>query len=120
MRRNFDLVREILIAIADQPAGSGNFSLAFPGEYEDVLVLEHLELLIEAGLVDGVVSRSMDAGIGQASITRLTWAGQDFIAAIESDSNWSKVKAFLAESGKLLTIEAIKFAVQRLFGVEHS
>jgi hypothetical protein len=44
------------------------------------------------------------------------WAGHDFIDAIESDSNWEKVKAFLKETGMQLTIETIKYAIGKLFG----
>ncbi len=48
-------------------------------------------------------------------ISRLTGDGRDFIQGIATDTKWNKVKAFLTESGKDLTIETIKWAVLQLF-----
>lgn len=117
MRRDFDLIRKILIEVANQPAGGSYFSLTFPGEYPDPTVFEHVELLIEARLLEGQVLRSLDLGVSDVAIRGLTWAGHDFIEAIESDTNWAKVKQFLGEAGKQIGIETIKFAVKNLFGV---
>ncbi|MBS3776710.1 MAG: DUF2513 domain-containing protein [Bacteroidales bacterium] len=47
--------------------------------------------------------------------TGLTWAGHDYIEAIKDDKRWQKVKEWIRNSGKILTLETIKQAVQALF-----
>jgi hypothetical protein len=92
MKRDFDLIRKIVIAIAAEPAGSGYFSVSFPDEYDNPTVYEHIEMLIEAGLVEGEVSRSIDMGITGIAIRGLTWAGHDFLDSIKDDTIWQKAK----------------------------
>lgn len=50
-----------------------------------------------------------------ACIQRLSWDGHDFIEAIRSDTNWQKAKDFVSKAGKVVTMETIQIAVQRLF-----
>lgn len=81
----------------------------------------HKALLIDRGLIEGSVKYS---STGQEPrdipdhvlIKRMTWEGHNFIDAIATDTKWNKVKTFLLEAGKDLTIETIKIAAQTLFG----
>ncbi|PPT33861.1 hypothetical protein XarjCFBP7653_21095 [Xanthomonas arboricola] len=115
MKRDMELVRQILLAVE-----SGQAKSAFDG-YDDDSIKYHKALVIEAGLAEGSVLKS---GTGNREIPanvvlkKLTWAGHDFIDAISSESNWKKVKFFLQDGGKQLTIETVKAAVVHLFGFD--
>jgi hypothetical protein len=114
MKRDMDLVRRILLFVQE---GSPNSSI---DGYSDGAVKYHRALVIEAGLAEGtVMSNNITPTEVPAAVAlrKLTWEGHDFIEAIESDGNWVKVKAFLAEAGKQLTVETVKFAAKQLFGV---
>jgi hypothetical protein len=115
MVRDMDLVRKILLNVE-----AGNLNAGVEG-YTDDAVNFHKALLIKKDLVEGTAS--YPTGIDSrpdipdlVMISRLTWDGHDFIQGIATDTKWSRVKAFLAESGKDLTIETIKWAVLHLFG----
>lgn len=107
-----DLIRAVVLKAAE-----GDANGAIPGYTEDE-VNYHRALAIQKGLLEGRVleDNSMTDIPVDVIVLGVPWAGHDFIDAIESDSNWEKVKAFLAETGKQITIETVKYAVGRLFG----
>ena len=114
MRRDMELVRAIMLNVE-----SGDLNVGVDG-YDAGAVNYHKALLIEAGLLEGkphypMSTAAIDVPDG-VKIKRMTWQGHDFIGAIRTDTKWGKVKRFLAEAGKDLTIESIKFAAGQLFG----
>lgn len=113
MKRDMELIRAVVLKAAE-----GDPNGAISGYTEDQ-VKYHRALAIENGLLEGksVKNHTIMTDIPAAvMVLGVPWAGHDFIDAIESDSNWSKVKAFLSEAGKQVTIETIKYASQKLFG----
>src|SRR5690348_4591222 len=85
MTRDMDLIRTLLLWIEAQPQLDGTRWLA-PDKPEDVGVSDHsieevqyhLNLLIEAGFVEG---KSFDAA-GTVVFSRLTWKGHEFLENI--------------------------------------
>lgn len=113
MKRDMELIRAVVLK-----AQGGDFHGGIPG-YTDEQIKYHQALAIEKGLLEGRVmgdNSSMTDVPLVVIVLGVPWEGHDFIDAIESDSNWSKVKSFLAEAGKQVTIESIKYAAQKLFG----
>lgn len=103
MQRDFELIRIIMRTIAaDAPAGGAYFNFTLPGEYDDRVVWAHIELLIEAGLIEGKVSRSM-SGISGVRLQGLTWAGYEFMAAAKEDGLWQKATAIIKSQGSAMT-----------------
>lgn len=113
MKRDMELIRKVLLAVQD---GSSNVSIE---GYSDDDLKYHRALAIEKGLVkgstlrDGTRSTEVPAAV---TVTQLTWEGHDFIDAISSESNWQKVKDFLKDAGKEITLDTVKFAVGQIFG----
>lgn len=112
MKRDMELIRKILIT-----AQNGNLQGQIDG-YSDDEIKYNKALAIEKGLLKGSVAQdhSKLTDIPGAVLTKgITWEGHDFIDAIESDSNWNKVKSYLKEAGKIVTIESVQLAVHQLF-----
>lgn len=91
MKRDFDLIRQILREVEASPArtplaGRPNYE----GFDEDTAV-EHIDLLIEAGLLQGKITPFLDGGV-HVNIQRLTWKGHDFLDAMKDDSIWAQAK----------------------------
>lgn len=105
MKRDFELVRKILSETNDLPAAKGGFTLEIEG-YEKAVVDEHIELLIEAGLVSGKVIRGTEE-IVCAYVTRLTWYGHDFFAATSDKPLWQKAKKLLLDQGGAITFDLL-------------
>ena len=113
MKRDMELIRKVLLAVENMQPNS-------PIEgYSDEQVKYHRALVIEAGLVKGSIlpdSETLSEIPASVVLDKLTWTGHDFVDAIASESNWHKVKNFLKDAGKQITIETVKFAVLQLFG----
>ena len=86
MKRNMDLVREILVAIEHSEDGNLNFDAL---GYERQQVYLHIELMKEHRLVDAEIIRDDDGPeheIHMCKIERLTWDGHDFLDKIRDES----------------------------------
>lgn len=92
MKRDLNIVRQILLNLeADLEPDDG---------IEDArAVLKHMLLIEQAGLIDGHV---------------ITWAGHDFLENVRDDTRWKKIKKYLKDNVKPVTIEAVKIASQVL------
>ena len=108
MKRDFDLIREILLQIQAAPVSQviSSFELDDRGEVE---IFEHVKLLLEKGLVKGN-SRNSGTGLGGGAfaITGLTWEGYDFIESAMSDTAWKKALTLIKEKGGALTFDILK------------
>lgn len=94
MKRDFDLIRTILFRVEELDAFQTHKPEPLDG-YPEAVVLEHIELLIEAGLIEANVIRFADNRNGHYSVRRLTWDGHDFLDSIRADTVWAKVRSQL-------------------------
>ncbi len=110
MKRDMELIRKILINIQD-----GNRTALVEG-YDEDTIKYHEALVIEAGLVEGsaVKNNTVPTEIPAiVMIKKLTWEGHDFVDAIQDNENWTRVKGFIKEAGKQITLETVKYAVKK-------
>lgn len=90
MKRDPELIREILFEIEDCPAGK---RLQYSVENgDDITKIKHLELLIEAGYVNGQIHHYVDNTPPNGSVSGLTWQGHDFVSAVRDNNIWRKTK----------------------------
>jgi hypothetical protein len=103
MTRDFEVVRNLLLQIEAAPSGQPIHSLEFEGD--DAVLAEYLEILIEAGLLDGKVIGSEPVAF---AIRRLTWEGHDFIEKARNDTTWNKVMGQAKKHGGAVTLAILK------------
>jgi hypothetical protein len=103
VKRNMDLVRLLLIrSEGDEDAATA---------CETFTVEErayHVQLLIDAGLVEGVVRRGAQGAFTGAVVSRLTWAGHDFLESVRDDAVWKKAKEQVLKPGASWTFDILK------------
>lgn len=90
MIRDMELVRKILSDIQSRKAVTPQ-PVKIDG-YDAMVVNRHVEMLIKEGYLDG---KSMPSGPGFSGsnvVTDLSWHGHDFIAALNNESVWAKIK----------------------------
>ena len=110
MLRDFNLIREILLQAEKAPSDEPMQSLNVAKGTDESVVGEHLEIMIEAGLIEGeVLSRSPLGFV----ITRLTWAGHDFLENARNDTIWKKVMAEAKAKGTSLTMTVLNGLLSR-------
>ena len=112
MKRDLDLVRQILLQIEALPAGPPAQYRA--SEIEDPVLLAHFELVLASGLVNGKISRSQSSRGDVISISGLTWEGHEWIETVRQDSVWNETTSTLLERRGALTYELTRVVADRI------
>lgn len=111
MKRDWDVVRDLLTKLEELPNRDHYVSLGdFQLSDKDAAykVSYHMELLIEAGIVEGKMRQVLGGGPINFTALRLTWAGHEFLDAIRNDTVWNKTKETFTTKGLDMTFETIK------------
>ena len=114
MKRNYDLVRAILLKVEtegdpDEPIIN---SLSID-DYDQALTNEHVKLMIECGLLEGQCKFSTNNRILLTSIRGLTPRAYDFLDNIRNDSVWKKIQNHITSTVGSASLEVFeKFATQ--------
>lgn len=98
MKRDMDLIRELLIAIEARPLGEAGTKVKLEGHDEDT-VAYHLALLHEASLIEGNLSYPFGSAVPRVIVYRLTWHGHEFLDAARNQTVWARTKAIVREKG---------------------
>ena len=107
MKRDMNLVREILLDATNQENGYVNASPSIDG-YTSDQVAHHIYLMWKADLVEAADVSDYDSPSPQAMLLSVTWNGHEFIEAARSDSVWNKALGKASAAGGSLTIGILK------------
>jgi Hypothetical protein (DUF2513) len=107
MKRNMDLIRELMLKLESLPANMGDVFILQPADFTiegftEHQIEYHLGLLREIGFIDCPGSQPM-LGI---TYSGLTWAGHDFLDAVRNPEIWRETKQG-AEAAGGFTIDLI-------------
>ena len=109
MRINFDLLREILIDIAEH---DGSYDLCccnlVYGDSPRNVINYHVRLLVLDGYIKAI-DTSDKTGYDYACL-ELTLQGQSFLDKIEANTKWAKIKQYLSDNAINITFGAIELA----------
>ncbi len=108
MKRNWDTIRELLSKVEEctlptERVRLGNFQKERASE-----ISYHMALLIEAGLVNGQMDKTLGPEVKDFFAHKLTWAGHEFLDSIRSDTVWQKTKKMFAEQSLSMTFDLVK------------
>ena len=113
MRRDMDLIRRMLIDCADSP-GPVDASVWVTDSRPMAVVGYHVQLLSESGLAVCSVFSADGDPYYRCSVDRLTWSGQDFLAAVADDGIWSQVKRRVSATVGTVAADTLKALAVRL------
>jgi hypothetical protein len=104
MKRDWDLIRKILIAAEEKEPGKhlGNDEIK---DYDPQLVATHMDLLHDAGYIDARFVRSTSLS---AIVLKVTYSGHDLLDTMRSESAWTGIKNMAKSKGLELTFEVVK------------
>ena len=115
MQRDIDLIRQILLELEAQSAYTNWMDIdieAYSPEQMDY----HLELLIEAGLLN---VRTSERGHSRWLPVRLTWEGHEFLDAARDELRWNRLKEAVASLGSI-PFEIVRVALLEMVKQEAS
>lgn len=112
MKRDMDLIREILLAREEDR----DLRTSEPPE----VIAYNVQLLDDAGLLEAIIKKDHRGAAVGCAIMRLTWAGHDFLDATKDDTIWNKAKERILKPGVSWTfsilVEFLKAEAQRRLG----
>ena len=115
MKRDMNIIRLLLL---QQESGESPPELE---KYDTQLVVYNSALMIEAGLIKGVIIEDVNGHPTASSIIRMTWEGHDFLDSTRDPSVWEKAKSSVLKPGvswsfSILT-EVLKAEAKRQLGL---
>ena len=97
MKRDMDLIRKMLLAIeADEHGFAPKIEI---NGYTEEEIGYHAVLLGEAGLVKVCDVTGLGNKSPEAIITRLTWAGHEFVDSARENQRWNLAKDLINKVG---------------------
>jgi len=120
MKRDLELVKYILEYFENKQDWKPEENLKIDN-FDDKLVSYHVDIMYEAGLINGEAITSETGRIYNVLPFRLTWEGHEFLDNIKDKKRWTKIKELVSSKGGNFSIELIKklaykFAEQQLLG----
>ena len=123
MKRDFDLIRKILIFFAEKP-GPEHVQIPPIEGFDDLTIKYHLVLLYDAGFLrcEPVKSSSSDRVIYVVPFD-LTWQGHEFLEKIRNETTWKKIKETIMSKGGTLAFNVIselatRFTMDNIMGAQ--
>lgn len=120
MKRNLDLVREILLCVeAHEPARVGMLQSISPRDFtgSEAQNLYHINMLVDAGFIK-LAGRPTLAG--DFSVHGMTMQGHDFFDAIKEQSVWDNTKERVGKIGGWtldIVLAVAKDEIRRRLGI---
>jgi hypothetical protein len=112
VKRDLDLIRDLLLKIEALPAGPTAQDRV--DEIDDPVLLAHLEKLIVSGLVSGNISRSLGARGDVIGIAGLTWEGHEWIETVRDQRVWNETKRTCIDQAGALSFDLARAVARRL------
>lgn len=109
MKRNMELVREILLAVESANPFECIKDMKIGG-FDKQEVAYHCELLYQAGFIKEYHGEGCNGfdGVLYFWVQDLTWEGQDFLETIREKTVWENTKKVMKEKGLPMMVETIK------------
>ena len=113
MKRYMDLVRSILMKVADSDRPVTIEELA-DEEHDKQLVGYHISIMNDAGLIKASLRSADNDSYYFCSVSSLTWEGNDFLDTVRSDTVWENTKSTISKTVGSTTFEIVKSVAAKI------
>lgn len=110
MKRDMNLIRQILLYAELQSHGGSFKTPAIEGHSEDEVGF-HIHLIGDAGLANVSNMPMMGQSSPQARMLSLTNDGYEFLESAKDEATWNKATEVCTEGGKAVTLLGLKTAL---------
>lgn len=107
MKRNWDIIRDVLIEVeALDNARLETIQYGPVRDSDEPQKDAHGVLLWKAGFIEGV--DASNTGGDAVIVQGLTWTGHDLLETIQSQAVWERIKVIAKDKGIELTFDSVK------------
>ena len=103
MKRDMDLIREILMWAEMQDHGYSGGNPKIEGHTDEEIVF-HVHLIGQAGLAKVIDVTDLDSKSPEALFSSITDQGYEFLIAAKDNSIWGKAKESIIKPGATMTV----------------
>lgn len=107
MYRDMDLIRDILIEIANADS-SLDISRFYYLNSNKRIIHYHLQLLIEHDLIDAILHADGNKEVISGTVQGLTWSGRDYLESMKDSRVWNRAKDAISQTVGPTTLEVVK------------
>ena len=107
MKRDMDLVREILLEIEKSYVSTAIRDLHIDG-YDMETIAYHCKILHEVGFISDYKAQYADNKLYRFGVGSLTWEGNDYLNKVRDNTVWQKTKDVIKDKGLPLVFDTIK------------
>jgi hypothetical protein len=111
MKRNPDLIREILLKIEMVPYPNQHVTFKI-ADYSDDDISYHIQLLCEAGFIEAYDNPYVC--FFEWEQVRLKWAGHEFLDLAKNQSRWEEAKRIILETAEGINFDILKQVLLQL------
>ena len=109
MKRNLDLIRNILLTIEETEANNPLSVQSFVNdEYDEHAISLHIKLLLDCGYIEASPFRYIGMQYDDFRILRITSSGYDYLDSVRNDTVWTKTKEKISEVGESVSLDLVK------------
>ena len=116
MKRDMELVRNILLAIEEQYIDVALYDLEVEG-YDFKTIAYHCKILYDAELINDYKGLFAENELQNFGVGSLTWEGHEFLDKIRDDTVWGKTKETMKDKGIPFGLDAVKQISSAIVGV---
>lgn len=109
MKRDMNLVRELLF-LAEADGDDAELCKKYGRE----IVAGHTAILVDAGLVEGVVETDSNGKPFASVIIRLTWLGHEFLDNARNDTIWRKAISIIKDKSVSVSFDVLASLLKSL------
>ena len=108
MKRDFDLVRKLLIYFEEKSGAGVTENLQVEG-YDDSTVMYHLNLMYDARLLncEAMCSSTTPGRVIRVLPFDLTWEGHEFLSKVRNEGVWQRIKSTITTKGGSLAFSVV-------------
>ncbi len=106
MKRDWDVVRKILLKLEEVGDTKSYLEPDQVNSYDPEQVSYHMQMLDEAGLIEAQCISTMGSPL-HCKAKRLTWGGHELLDQIRQDTHWNKVKEIARAKSLDLSLDVV-------------
>lgn len=115
MKRDMEVIRKLLMFFNEKEAPEMAEAPDIGNEFSESVVQYHLRLMCQAGWLNYEAERSSTSDrIIRVYPCDLTWEGHEFLAKINADGVWPKLKAIISAKGGSMAVSVISQLATKL------
>ncbi|MER0283813.1 DUF2513 domain-containing protein [Clostridioides difficile] len=107
MKRNLELIRDILIKMEESDADRMSISDFMTDIYDERTISYHLQLLLDVGFIEATPMGVQRCLYKHYIVKRITSFGYDYLDNIRDDTVWNKTKKQLGNFASSASLEVI-------------